>query len=99
MERKAKSKITDFDRHAGQRLRVRRALLGWSQKTLALKIDVTYQQIQKYEAGTNRMSAGALYRLARVLHVPLDYFAYGFNDNRNTKHNAGLVGTLFKSGW
>ena len=62
------------DVHVGARLRVRRTLLGMSQTTLGDAIGVAFQQMQKYERGTNRISSSRLYALARVLDVPLQYF-------------------------
>jgi len=58
----------------GQLLRKRRLELGLSQIGVAEAIGVTFQQIQKYEGGTNRIVASRLYDLAAVLHVPLEYF-------------------------
>jgi len=71
---KTKGTPTDIDIHVGQRLRVRRSLLGLSQEKLAESIGVTFQQIQKYERGTNRVSAGRLYELSKTLSVPVTYF-------------------------
>jgi transcriptional regulator with XRE-family HTH domain len=62
------------DIHVGQRVRVRRTLLGLSQEMLGQAIGLTFQQIQKYERGANRMGASRLYDLARVLDVPVAYF-------------------------
>ncbi len=62
------------DVHVGARLRVRRTLLGMSQTTLGDAIGLTFQQVQKYEKGTNRISASRLYDLARVLDVPIEHF-------------------------
>ena len=62
------------DVHVGARLRVRRTLLGMSQTTLGEAIGVSFQQMQKYERGTNRISASRLYDLARLLDVPVEYF-------------------------
>ena len=62
------------DVHVGSRLRVRRTLLGMSQTTLGDAIGLTFQQMQKYEKGTNRISSSRLYDLARVLDVPIAYF-------------------------
>ncbi len=62
------------DVHVGARLRVRRTLLGMSQTTLGKIIGVTFQQMQKYEKGTNRISASRLFDLSRVLDVTLEYF-------------------------
>ena len=62
------------DAHVGKRLRLRRGLMGWSQERLGNAIGLTFQQIQKYEKGTNRISSSRLYEFARVLDVPASYF-------------------------
>ncbi len=66
--------ISPIDVHVGARLRVRRTLSGMSQTTLGDAIGVSFQQMQKYERGTNRISASRLYDLARLLDVPVEYF-------------------------
>jgi len=66
-----------IDAHVGNRLRQRRALLGLSQDKLARSLGLTFQQIQKYERGANRISAGRLYQLATALEVPVGYFYAG----------------------
>ncbi len=63
-----------IDVHVGGRLRMRRTLLGMSQTTLGEAIGVTFQQMQKYEKGMNRISASRLFDLSRVLDVPVEYF-------------------------
>jgi len=63
-----------IDVHVGKRLRMRRNLAGMSQEQLALLCDLTFQQIQKYERGINRMGASRLYQFARILRVPVGYF-------------------------
>jgi len=63
-----------IDIHVGERLRLRRMLLGLSQEALAHVLGLTFQQIQKYESGTNRIGASRLYDLSRALEVPVDYF-------------------------
>ncbi|HLJ63337.1 MAG TPA: helix-turn-helix transcriptional regulator [Stellaceae bacterium] len=63
-----------IDRHIGSRLRLRRTLLGVSQATLGEGIDVSFQQIQKYERGINRVSASMLYQFSRVLEVSVGFF-------------------------
>ena len=62
------------DVHVGARARMRRTLLGMTQTDLGDALDLTFQQVQKYERGTNRISASRLLALARVLDVPIDYF-------------------------
>jgi transcriptional regulator with XRE-family HTH domain len=62
------------DVHVGKRLRLRRNLLGLSQEQLGRATGLTFQQIQKYERGTNRMGASRLFQLAGLLNVPVAYF-------------------------
>ena len=62
------------DVHVGARTRVRRTLLGMTQTDLGDALGLTFQQVQKYERGTNRVGAGRLYDLARVLDVSVEYF-------------------------
>jgi transcriptional regulator with XRE-family HTH domain len=63
-----------IDVYVGQRLRTRRTLLGLSQMTLADAIGLTFQQLQKYEKGANRITASRLYDLSQVLGVDVAYF-------------------------
>ncbi|ARJ64398.1 XRE family transcriptional regulator [Magnetospirillum sp. ME-1] len=63
-----------IDVHVGGRLRLRRTLLGLSQEALGEALGLTFQQIQKYERGVNRIGASRLYDLARALDVPVEYF-------------------------
>lgn len=63
-----------IDVHVGERVRARRLLAGMSQDAFAARLGITFQQVQKYEKGTNRISASRLYRMALVLHVPISYF-------------------------
>ena len=62
------------DVHVGARLRQRRTLLGMNQTKLGSAIGLTFQQVQKYEKGTNRISASRLYALSGTLDVPIEYF-------------------------
>ncbi|MAY68796.1 MAG: transcriptional regulator [Rhodospirillaceae bacterium] len=62
------------DIHVGQRLRLRRTLLGMSQEKLGDAVGLTFQQIQKYERGANRIGASRLYMFSRILDVPVAYF-------------------------
>ncbi|WP_413204575.1 helix-turn-helix domain-containing protein [Rhodospirillum sp. A1_3_36] len=62
------------DVHVGRRLRLRRTLLGMSQEQLANAVGVTFQQIQKYERGSNRVSASRLYDISKVLGVAVAFF-------------------------
>lgn len=74
------SRTQDVDRHVGTRIRERRIMLGFTQQQLADLIGVTYQQAHKYERGINRVSAGRLFEIARVLTVPVNYFFEGLDD-------------------
>ncbi len=63
-----------IDVHVGARVRLRRTLLGMSQEAMGKAIGLTFQQVQKYERGANRISASRLYDLSRVLEVPISFF-------------------------
>ena len=63
-----------IDVHVGARVRLRRIMLGMSEEKLGEAIGVTFQQVQKYERGSNRIGAGRLLELARVLDVPIFFF-------------------------
>ena len=87
-KRKTKGTADPVDIHVGHRLKVRRSLLGLSQEKLANGIGITFQQVQKYEQGLNRISAGRLYKFSKILEVPVAYFyenygkqAQGLSDN------------------
>ena len=80
MTKQAGSEI-DVDGYVGGRIRERRVMLGLSQQQMANLIGVTYQQAHKYERGINRISAGRLYEIARVLRVPVSYFFDGLDGN------------------
>jgi len=75
------------DVHVGGRVRLRRRFLGLSQTELATAVGVTFQQVQKYERGFNRVSASKLYEIARVLKVPLSYFFEGFDGTTDRGEN------------
>lgn len=67
-------KPNPVDVHVGSRVRLRRTLLGMSQEKLGEAIGLTFQQVQKYERGANRIGASRLYDLSRVLDVPVSFF-------------------------
>ena len=68
------AKFHPVDRYVGARTRQRRTLLGMSQGTLGTAVGLTFQQIQKYERGSNRIGSSRLYEFAKVLDVPVSYF-------------------------
>ncbi len=63
-----------IDIHVGNRVRLRRVLLGMSQEDLASRLGITFQQVQKYERGLNRISGSRLYDISKILQVNIDYF-------------------------
>jgi transcriptional regulator with XRE-family HTH domain len=73
-QRKTRGKPNAIDIHVGSRVRQRRTLLGLSQEKLAGALDLTFQQVQKYERGANRIGAGRLFELSKALDVPVSYF-------------------------
>lgn len=62
------------DVHVGNRIRLRRTILGYSQQFMARKLGLTFQQVQKYEKGCNRVGASRLFDISKVLRVPMDFF-------------------------
>src|ERR1700752_933156 len=72
--RRKTDKPNPIDVHVGSRVRLRRTLLGMSQEKLGEAIGLTFQQVQKYERGANRVGASRLYDLSRVLDVPVSFF-------------------------
>ncbi|MGA8612614.1 MAG: helix-turn-helix transcriptional regulator [Xanthobacteraceae bacterium] len=62
------------DKHVGSRVRMRRLMLKMSQEMLADQLGVTFQQVQKYEKGTNRVSASRLQQMSQILDVPISFF-------------------------
>lgn len=78
---------TKIDAHVGSRIRLRRTLLGMSQEQLGDAMNLTFQQIQKYERGANRIGSGRLYQLSQVLNVPISYF---FDDMPEGDHIVDL---------
>src|SRR4051794_1800670 len=68
-----------IDQHVGERIRLRRTERGLTQEQLADALDVSYQQVQKYETGANRISAGRIWEIARKLAVEVGYFFEGLD--------------------
>lgn len=68
------NRANEIDVHVGRRVRKRRVMLGLSQTGLAKSIGITFQQIQKYEAGKNRIGAGRLFEISEILEVPVTFF-------------------------
>ena len=70
----------NFNKHLGNKLKLRRLALGLTQTKVAKAINVTFQQIQKYEKGTNGVSSTRLLQLSNYLKVPIDYFFKDFSE-------------------
>jgi transcriptional regulator with XRE-family HTH domain len=81
-----------IDVHVGQRIRQRRTLLGMSQEKLAEAIGLTFQQVQKYERGANRVGSSRLFDLSRVLDVPISYFFEDMEASVAAKSPSRLMG-------
>ena len=74
---------SQFNVHLGSKLKLRRLALGLTQTKVAKAINVTFQQIQKYEKGTNGVSSIRLLQISNYLKVPINYFFEGFNEYLN----------------
>ena len=87
-----KNTPSSIDLHIGRRMQLRRTMLGLSQKALAEKCGVTFQQIQKYEAADNRISASRLFEIGRALDTPMSFFFLGLPGNmpEETKTNKSI---------
>ena len=95
----------NFNKHLGNKLKLRRLALGLTQTKVAQAINVTFQQIQKYEKGTNGVSSNRLMQLSQFLKVPIIYFFEDFkefkdvsaNDETNEDLNYSFLSRTFSS--
>ena len=78
--KRSRAQANTVDTHVGRRIRDKRNERGMSQTEVANAIGVTFQQVQKYERGTNRVGASRLFDLSRILSVPVQYFFEGLNN-------------------
>ena len=85
-------KPNPIDVHVGARVRLRRTLLGMSQEKLGEALGLTFQQVQKYERGANRVGASRLFDLARILDVPVGFFFDDMNDQVAAASPARIAG-------
>ncbi len=76
----------DIDSHVGKRLKQRRTIMGLSQEAVAKAVGITFQQVQKYEKGSNAMNANRLYEFSRFMNVPVAYFFEGV-EGASAAHN------------
>jgi transcriptional regulator with XRE-family HTH domain len=91
------------DKHVGLRVRIRRMLVGMSQEKLGEALGLTFQQVQKYEKGANRIGASRLQQIASILSVPVDFFfegapglavqAGGMSDGADSQYMAEFLGS------
>jgi transcriptional regulator with XRE-family HTH domain len=79
-----------MDAHVGSRIRLRRMVIGLSQEKLGERMGLTFQQIQRYEKGTNRVGATRLYQLSGILDVPMQFF---FEDAPNPMKTSATFGS------
>lgn len=84
----AKKTPNPIDKHVGSRVRMRRMMLGMSQEKLGDSLGLTFQQVQKYEKGTNRIGASRLQQISGILQVPVSFFFEGAP--RAEGHHGGL---------
>ena len=95
--RRARTVLIDgphyVDVHVGTRLRMRRTLLGMSQEKVADQLGLTFQQLQKYEKGSNRVSASRLYELGQILEVPPAFFFEEMTDSLKSGRMAQVAMT------
>jgi transcriptional regulator with XRE-family HTH domain len=95
MKGRGKRGPTTADIRFGHKMRARRIMLGLSQTELGAALDVTFQQIQKYERGINRVSASVLEELAATLRVPIAYFFDGHPAENRQGDGSGMDLTVF----
>jgi transcriptional regulator with XRE-family HTH domain len=95
MKERSKRGPAPADVRIGDRMRARRMMLGMSQTELGTALDVTFQQIQKYERGINRISASTIERLAATLGVPITYFFDGHPPDNGQDHGPEVDLTAF----
>jgi transcriptional regulator with XRE-family HTH domain len=84
----AKKLPNPIDTHVGSRVRMQRMMLGMSQEKLGDALDLTFQQVQKYEKGTNRIGASRLHHIANILQVPVAFFFEGAPGKSRAKGDA-----------
>lgn len=81
----------DVDAHVGKRLRLRRTMMGLSQEAIAKAVGITFQQVQKYEKGSNAMNASRLFEFAQFMQVPVAYFFEGLETNGALETTVGFA--------
>lgn len=74
---------TEIDQHVGQRIRMGRLMVGLSQEELGVQLGISFQQIQKYEKGINRIGAGRLYQISQILGLPVSFLYDGLPGHKH----------------
>src|SRR5947207_13027055 len=87
----AKKAPNPTDKHVGTRVRMRRKMLGMSQEKLGDSLGLTFQQIQKYEKGTNRIASSRLQQISHILQVPVAFLFEGAPSAQMAGRHGGLV--------
>ena len=77
-------RVTNIDAHVGKKLKLIRIERGYSQAEIGKMMNITFQQIQKYEKGDNRVSSGKLYEFSKILKVPVAYFFEDIDENEKS---------------
>ena len=91
----AKKTPNPIDKHVGSRVRMRRMMLSMSQEKLGDALGLTFQQVQKYEKGTNRIGASRLQQISNILQVPVSFFFEGApNMPGHTRHGRSALAGL-----
>lgn len=83
--------VHPVDLHVGARVRARRMAIGMTQQALAARLGVTFQQVQKYELGSNRVSASRLWAIAQAMGVPVSFFYEGLARKRTASGAEGAA--------
>jgi transcriptional regulator with XRE-family HTH domain len=86
----AKKAPNPIDKHVGSRVRMRRMMLSMSQEKLGDALGLTFQQVQKYEKGTNRIGASRLQQISQILQVPVSFFFEGAPHVGEARHTGGM---------
>ena len=94
----AKKQANPIDIQVGNRVRIRRMLIGMSQEKLGDHLGLTFQQVQKYEKGVNRIGAGRLFEVSRILNVPVDFFYEGVSAAGQPESDGAPVMEFVSSG-
>jgi transcriptional regulator with XRE-family HTH domain len=87
----AKKVPNPIDRHVGSRVRMRRMMLGMSQEKLGDALGLTFQQVQKYEKGANRIGASRLQQISQILQVPVSFFFEGAPSSQRSDRVEGFA--------